>query len=226
MRRPLLVVFVLLLGVVTAAALSAPVHAAAEPAHDKKADAHADKKGDGHGDAHGSDDDGGVFGKALDLAIWTILVFLILLMVLGKFAWGPMMEGLKRREESIRAAIDEAQKAKEEAARMRQEMQAEMAKVRDSQQKLIEEARRDAERLKEEMKTEAQAQITAERDRLRKEITTATDQALQDLWQRTARLATEVSAKAIRKNLAEDDHRRLVDEALRELKVAPDGNKG
>jgi F-type H+-transporting ATPase subunit b len=222
MRRPLLVVFVLLLGVVTAAVLSAPVHAAAAPHKEAAAPTDSDKEaGAGHGDANG-----GVFGKALDLAIWTVVVFIVLLLVLGKFAWGPMMEGLKRREESIRAAIDEANKAKEEAARMRQEMQAEIAKVQDKQRQMIEEARRDAERLREEMKSEAQAQITAERERLRKEITTATDQALQELWQRTARLATEVSARAIRKNLGEDDHRRLVDEALRELKVAPDGNKG
>lgn len=221
MRRPLLVIFVLIVAVLACAALPGSAHAADAPKHGEKEGGH----GDGHG-GHGGGDDGGVFGKALDLAIWTVVVFLVLLVVLGKFAWGPMMEGLKRREESIRAAIDEAQKAKEEAAKMRQEMNAEIARSRDEQRKMVEEARRDAERLKEEMKAEAQAQITAERERLRKEISTATDQALQQLWNQTAKLATEISSKAIRKSLSEEDHRRLVDEALKELKVAPEGNRG
>lgn len=227
MRRPLLLALVLWLSVLLPASLSGVARAADAPGHGDKAAPHGEKApapGDDHG-GHGKAQEG-VFGQALDLAIWTVVVFVILLIVLGKYAWGPMMEGLKRREESIRAAIEEAQKAKEEAARMRQEMNAEIARSRDEQRKMVEEARRDAERLKEEMKAEAQAQITAERERLRKEISTATDQALQQLWSQTAKLATEVSAKAIRKNLSEEDHRRLVDEALRELKVAPEGNKG
>ena len=136
-----------------------------------------------------------------------------------------MMEGLKRREESIRAPSTSAEgqgRGRPDA----QEMQAELAKVRDSQRQMIEEARRDAERLKEEMKAETQKQIAADRDRLRKEIAAETDQALQHVWHQAAKLATEISSKAIRRSLSEEDHRRLVDDALKELKVAPEGNKG
>src|SRR5213593_1500709 len=75
------------------------------------------------GEAEGSP---GIFAGTLDLAIWTVVVFLLLLWVLSKFAWKPMLEGLQRREESIRAALDEAQRAREEAktlqARFEQEM--------------------------------------------------------------------------------------------------------
>lgn len=226
MRRPLLLIVIGLMAFGALAALAGPGRAADEPAHGK---AEAAAHGDGHGDAHGGHGkkDEGVFGQALDLAIWTVLVFLILLAVLGKFAWGPMMEGLKRREESIRAAIDDAAKAREEAQKMRQELQAEIAKAHEEQRKIVDEAHKSAQRLAEEMKAEAQAQIAAERERLRKEIHTATDQALQQIWQQAAHLATEVSSKAIRRSLSEDDHRRLVDDALQELKTAAaNGHKG
>jgi F-type H+-transporting ATPase subunit b len=81
-------------------------------------------------------------------------------------------------------------------------------------------ARRDAQQLNDEMVAKAKSEITAERDRLRREIESARDQALSEIWKQTAQLATRVSAKAIRRGLSEEDHRRLVDEALTELSGA------
>src|SRR5262249_48873676 len=85
---------------------------------------------------------------------------------------------------------------------------------------IMDNARKDGQRLTEEMVTKARGEIQTERDRLRREIETAKDQALQDLWNQTAQLATLVSAKAIGRQLSEEDHRRLVDEALSELPQA------
>src|SRR5262245_16537709 len=68
-----------------------------------------------HGAGEKAEGETSVFGQALDLGIWTIVVFLVLLWVLSRFAWQPMLEGLRRREESIRGALDEAQRAREEA---------------------------------------------------------------------------------------------------------------
>jgi F-type H+-transporting ATPase subunit b len=198
--------------------------ARADEGHGEKA-GHTEKSGQGEG-GHGANKDDGVFGKALDLGIWTLVVFLILLMVLKSFAWGPMMEGLKKREENIRAAIDDAAKAREEAQKMREQLQAEIAKAREEQRKIVDDAHKAAERLGEEMKAEAQKQIAAERERLRRELHFETDQALQRLFQQVATVATQVSSKAIQRNLSEEDHRRLVDEALKELGNASNGHKG
>src|SRR5690242_5972874 len=60
-----------------------------------------------------------LFSWAMDLGIWALLIFLLLLLVLGKFAWKPMLQGLEHREKSIHAALHEAQQAREEAARLR-----------------------------------------------------------------------------------------------------------
>lgn len=92
-------------------------------------------------------------------------------------------------------------------------MAAKMAEI----PKIMEEARRDAELLKEEMRAQATRDIQTERQRLRREMDIARDQALQELLNHAARLATLISAKAIGRHLSEEDHRRLIDEALGEM---------
>src|SRR4051794_37392252 len=59
----------------------------------------------------------------IDLGIWTLVVFLLLFFILAKYAWGPMLEGLKRREETIRGALDDAQRARDEAQRVHAELE-------------------------------------------------------------------------------------------------------
>jgi len=179
-------------------------------------DAH--KKGDTHGGGGPSVLD--IFAGAIDLAIWTIVVFVILLFLLSKYAWKPMLEGLRKREESIKGAVEEAKVARAETQRMQAEFQKKLDEAHQQIPKLLEEARRDAQQLAEEMRAKANADIAAERQRLRREIETATDQALQTIWTKTADIAAEIAGKAIRRALTEDDQRRLVEEAMSELRVA------
>jgi F-type H+-transporting ATPase subunit b len=145
---------------------------------------------------------------------------LLLLFVLGKYAWGPMLEGLQNRERAIHGALEEAQKARAEAQRIRAQLQDEMNHAHEKVRDLLDAGRRDAARSTEEMIGKARTEIQGERERLRREIDLARDQALQELWSQTAHLATQISAKAIRRELTTDDHRRLVDEALAELRHA------
>src|SRR5262245_46770230 len=111
MRRGGSVAF--LLYVVFALCCAGPAVAAGQ--HDDKAGggaAHAAGQA-GHGDAHKAGDSGAFAGEThqiLDLAIWTVVVFLLLLFVLGRFAWKPMLAGLQKREENIRGALAEATK--------------------------------------------------------------------------------------------------------------------
>ncbi len=157
-----------------------------------------------------------------DLSLWTLVVFGLLYFVLRKWAWKPMLEGLQKREENIRSAVEEAQRARDEAQRLRDQLQREVDKAHEKVRDILDQARRDAQHMTEEMVAKARAEIQADRDRLRREIETARDQALQDLWNRTAQLATMISAKAIRRQLTPEDHRRLVDEALAELGMNQD----
>ena len=135
-----------------------------------------------------------------------------------------MLEGLQKREDNIRAALEDAQRARAEAERVRAELQAEMNQAAQKVRDMMDAARRDAERSTSEMLTKTRSEIQTERERLHREIDLAKDQALQQIWNQTAQLATLVSAKAIRRQLNEDDHRRLVDEAIAELRHAGNGN--
>ena len=152
-----------------------------------------------------------------DLAIWAIVIFVLLLIVLRKMAWGPMLEGLQKREENIKNSVEEAKRARADTERMSLEFKVKMDQAYAEIPKIMENARRDAEAFKEEMRAETTKDIQTERQRLRREIETARDQALQELWNQAAQLATLISAKAIGRSLTEDDHRRLLDEAIVEL---------
>jgi F-type H+-transporting ATPase subunit b len=160
------------------------------------------------------------FPERWDLGLWTLMVFLILLFVLSRWAWKPMLEGLHKREETIRSAVEEARKAREDATRLRDQLQREVDRAHEKVRDILDEARRDAQHTTDQMVAKARDEIKTERDRLRREIEIARDQALQELWNSSAQLATLISAKAIRRQLALEDHRRLLDEALAELREA------
>jgi F-type H+-transporting ATPase subunit b len=161
-----------------------------------------------------------IFAPRLDLGLWTLVVFLVLFILLRATAWKRIRAGLEKREGGIREAIEDARRSRDEAQRVRQEIEQELKKVPDKVIAIMDDARREGQRLTEDMTTKARAEIQGERERLRREIETARDQALHELWNQTAQLATLVSAKAIRRELSPDDHRRLVDEALAELRQA------
>jgi len=136
-----------------------------------------------------------------------------------------MLEGLKKREDSIRAALDEASKARDEAHGIRMQLQQEMGQAHQKVKAIIDEAKRDAQVTAEEMIAKAKSDIGQERERLHREIQVETDQALQSLWTRAAELATQVSAKALGRQLDGDAQRRLIDDALTDLqKSAGRGN--
>jgi F-type H+-transporting ATPase subunit b len=139
---------------------------------------------------------------------------------LRKYAWKPLLEGLEQREHSIHAAMEEAKKAREEAQALRNMLTEEAARAQEKVREVLDQARRDAERAAAEMMARAKTEIQSERDRLRREIETARDQAIQELWNQTAQLATLVSSKAIRRQPTTEDHRRLVEEAIEELDTA------
>jgi F-type H+-transporting ATPase subunit b len=155
-----------------------------------------------------------------DLGLWTIVVFVLLLYVLRRLAWKPWLDATERREQAIKGALLEAQRAREEGQKLREQFQGEMDRASEKVRDLMDEARRNAQRATDEMLGKGRSEIQKERERLHREIGMARDQALQEIWNQTAQLATLISTKAIRRQLSPDDHRRLVDEAIAELRQA------
>jgi F-type H+-transporting ATPase subunit b len=155
-----------------------------------------------------------------DLGIWTLVIFGGLMFALYKLAWPMAVEGLKKREDRIAGALAEAEKARAEAVDLRASLKKEMDAAHLKVKELIDEAKRDAQATTDEMIAKAKSDINVERERLQREIQTQTDQALQSLWARAADLATELSSTALRKQLDLSAHRRLIDEALTDIRKA------
>jgi len=171
-----------------------------------------------------ADDKAGAAPNAMefrfDTALWSLVVFVGLAAILYFKAWGPILEGLQKREQTIKSSLEEAKHTRDEMARIQAQFQRELAEAQQQIPKLLEEARKDAEALSNEMRAKAAADIATERDRLRREVEVAKDQAIKELWEQAAQLATLISAKAIGRSLTDDDHRRLLDEALSEMRSA------
>ena len=159
----------------------------------------------------------GPFRGTLDVSIWTLLVFLGLLAILRLKAWGPIQEALAERERKNLEAAEAGRKAREEAEALRSSLKAEQEASARKVAETLDEGRRDAQRVVEEMKAQAQAEIAAERERLKREVSIARDQALQEIWQKAASLATQVSGRILPRELNDGDQRRLIELAMNDL---------
>ena len=155
---------------------------------------------------------------AFDTALWTVIIFVAMLILLRAKAWNPILEGLQKREATIRSSLEEAKHTRDQMAAMQAAMQKELAEAHQQIPILMEEARKKGEALAEQMRAKAAADIAAERERLRHELEIARDQAIKQMWEQSAQLASIIAAKVVGRSLSFDDHRRLLDEGLQEMR--------
>lgn len=158
--------------------------------------------------------------RRYDLGIYTLIVFGLLMLVLGKFAWPKIAEGLKKREAAIHGAREEALQVKAEAEEVRAKLQKEYAEANEKIRVMLEEARKDADALRVAQQEAGARDAAAERDRAKREIEAARDVALDQIYSQAVELATTLSAKTLARQISADDHRRLLDESLAELRQA------
>jgi F-type H+-transporting ATPase subunit b len=182
-------------------------HAAAEPAAREKVAAEKEEMGE-PAKAAGPEE------FQTDLAIWTFVVFVVLLLVLGKFAWGPIVAGLQKREKGIADNIAAAQRSYDDAKKYLAEYEKKLAGAANDVRMMLDEARRDAESAKQEIIAEAKAAAQLEQQRGVREVRTAMDQALKELSERTTNMAVELAGKIVQAQLKPADHARLVQEAM------------
>jgi F-type H+-transporting ATPase subunit b len=162
----------------------------------------------------------------LPLAFWTLVVFLILLAVLWRFAWGPLAKALHDREHHLQHNLEEAERARTEAAALLAEHRTQMDQAHQQIQAMLDEARRDAQANADEIRRVAQTEAEATRQRAVSDIATARDQALTDIWSKTADLAVGIAGKVLQRELSPDDHRRLIDQAMTELPATVNNARG
>jgi F-type H+-transporting ATPase subunit b len=160
------------------------------------------------------------------LAIWTVVVFIGLLLVLGRFAWKPLLAALRQREEHLEHVLLDTERARNEAEALLAEHRRLMADAQDKVRAMLDQARHEAQAAADEVTRKAQDEAEAARHRAERDIATARDQALVELWSKAADLAVSVAGKVLARDLGPDEHRRLIDKALAELPAAPPAHNG
>lgn len=148
------------------------------------------------------------------LMIWTIVVFLLTLLIMKKFVFGPVGQAIEKRRAAISASIEEAESSRDEAVKLLDEYKAKLAEARREADELREAGRREGER----QKTEIVGQAQEQRERIVTDTQTQIDAqaqaAVAGIRDDVVVLALTAAEKVTKKSLSEDDHRRLVEEAL------------
>jgi F-type H+-transporting ATPase subunit b len=151
------------------------------------------------------------------LMIWTIVCFLITLFVLKRYAFGPIQKAIDERRERIRASLDEADRAREEARRLLEEHRALISRAQTDAEEILGEARRIADanerRMREELEQDRQRRL----EETRKQIEAETRRALEQIRLEVVELSLLAATKVTRKSLDDADHKRLIEEAVGEL---------
>jgi len=149
-----------------------------------------------------------------DLAIWTAVVFLVLFAVLKKFAWGPLADGLDKREGHIADQIAKAEEANRQAKELLAGYEKKLSDAQDEVRGILDKGRRDAEQLGHEMLDKAKEEAKAEQQRALQQIEAATSAAVKELADRSASLAVDLAGKIVHAKLNTSDHSRLIEQAV------------
>jgi len=153
----------------------------------------------------------------ITMVILTWLTFFVLLFILKKFAWRPILDGLQQREDYIRQSLKEADEAKRQLQEVQAEKERILEEARQKSQTIVEDSRRSAAELARQSDQKAKAnarqivesahqQTEGERERVRRQ-----------LRQESAAVAVTLASKIIKENMDNDKNRRLVQEALKEI---------
>ena len=147
----------------------------------------------------------------------SIGVFLILLFVLSKVAWKPILEGLQKREDTIKKALDDAEAANTQAKELIAKYEAKLDQAREEGQAVLEEARRDAQELRTQIENDARERADETVERSKREVEQVFHKAWDELVKDAANVATEAASQIIRKELSAEAHAGVVTELMTEL---------
>lgn len=222
MRRYATLLSLVLVALVLALpALAAPQEGHAAPEEEASASeaGHGEPEA-GHGaseEGHGEGASPNPFAGDVGNAVWTLLIFFVLLFVLGKYAWGPVLEGLQSRERFIRESLEEARQNRDEARARLEEYEAKLASARAEVDEIMAEARRDAEALRKREEERARGEAEKTLERARREIQIATDTAVKEIYERATKLSVDAASRILGREISASDHERLIAESIDSL---------
>lgn len=163
---------------------------------------------------------GGIFTISGGVMVWTIVIFLALVVVLGRYAWGPILGALEAREQRIRQILEAAAADREEAERVLAEHRKQLAEARQQSQQLIAEGRQAADRVRQELLEQARKQQEEMLERARQDIDRERERAVDALRREAVDLSLAAASRLVERRLDSDDDRRIVQEYLGRVEAA------
>ncbi|GMV23906.1 MAG: ATP synthase subunit b [Acidimicrobiia bacterium] len=152
------------------------------------------------------------------LYFWTIATFLLLLVALRKFAWGPLLKALEDRRATIEKSIDDAKKATAELQRVQEESARLLAEARSEAAAIVTRSRADADRFRDEMRKKASEDAAAMIKNAEKEIALETARAVAQIRTEAVDLSVAIASKLLRKNISASDNDALIQDAMSQFK--------
>ncbi len=186
------------------------------PLYSAEAEAHGDQGSTVSAHAEEGHASGPVEFKA-DLAIYTLVVFVILVWVLSRIAWKPMLDAAQAREAAIGQAVEQAERARAEAEALLRQHRERLAKAEDEVRQILDRAKAEAERLHQEILSKAHQETEQLKERAREEIEQAKDEALRDLFEKAAELVVSAMGRLLPRVLGPEQQRELANQVLDEL---------
>ena len=151
------------------------------------------------------------------LFIWTIATFLVLLFLLQRFAWKPLLQALEDRQEMIRKSLDDAEQAKTDLQKAQEESNKIVAKARIAADTIIAASRADAIKLQEELRAKARAAADGIISNAERQIQQQTDRSLAQIREEAVDLSIGIASKLIQRNLTKEDNNALIEDALKQI---------
>jgi F-type H+-transporting ATPase subunit b len=161
---------------------------------------------------------GGLLDVNPGLMIWTVITFIILLLILKKVAWKPILTALDKRESDIKESLAQAEKARDDAKQILEQNQANLAKAEEESKKIIEQSRTYAESLKDQLIKDSKEQAKKIVDDASSEIQRKKDAAFEELKGQIAEIAVSAAEKIIRESLDAQKSKQVIDKYLNDVK--------
>jgi F-type H+-transporting ATPase subunit b len=155
------------------------------------------------------------------LFVWMILTFLILVALLARFAWRPLLQALERRQATIVQSLEDAQRARQELERLQRESTQIMAQARAEAESMLARSRSDAEALREELKQKARTEAAGIVKNAERQIQLETARAIQQIRHEAVDLSVAIASKILRRQVTREDNEALIQEALKQVESQP-----
>lgn len=154
------------------------------------------------------------------LIVWTLVTFLIVVFILSKFAWKPIIDALDARAEKVQNDLDKAEKLRKESEELLATYNAKIDQAKEEAVAIVNEAKSDATNLRNKMMSDTQTEIKAAKDQSVRDIELSKQKAVKELQEQVVELSVAIAGQIIEKQLKAQDHADYVKSEIAKLKNA------